>query len=437
MFVQEFKKVFTALYNNGFSPLAGIEKIPAQKWKDPSRDDLYNYGLRLVNEEKAEQIILRLDNGLCALDCDFRNEDITNTFVEYLKQYGKIFTTRGKKGCKVFLRVKDFVSDVNTFKDAQYVDVQFVRDLGNTDELKQFECQLEIKFDLSVIYGKYGKGTDIDYHAYRDTAFIADCKSIDDIPLITKEDVNNIVLKLHDIYRDFGLVKLSHIKTRDNFLNYLVTERLINPCDEKEFISICKSIGKNVFNAPLVHYKVSGDWQKKLLSFLDSQIRKYKNLDVSSASNSNIPADFFVNFDSEDKVTSKIRKNLWILKKLNTTNSERISIKDVELPKKYDSNKFNKADSYKELEDICQRVDVKQLMSRFGYYPKSGRGSEIQYCCPFHKEKVASFCIHIGGLNNGQYVCQACNAKGNVISLVKHLASCNSADAINIIKGAL
>lgn len=84
---------------------------------------------------------------------------------------------------------------------------------------------------------------------------------------------------------------------------------------------------------------------------------------------------------------------------------------------------------YKEwLDELMANTDIIKLISK--YVPLTKKGASHWGCCPFHHEKLPSFCVNA---DKQLYHCFGCKAGGNAITFTKAIESVDYAEAIRIL----
>lgn len=78
------------------------------------------------------------------------------------------------------------------------------------------------------------------------------------------------------------------------------------------------------------------------------------------------------------------------------------------------------------LEELKYKCDIVEVISQ--YVPLQKKGGRYFGCCPFHNEKIASFCV-----NNGWYHCFGCGATGDVVKFVMEMESVSFYDAVKLL----
>ncbi len=77
------------------------------------------------------------------------------------------------------------------------------------------------------------------------------------------------------------------------------------------------------------------------------------------------------------------------------------------------------------LDELKYKCDIVEIISQ--YVPLQKNGSRYKGCCPFHKEKTASFCVMP---NDGYYHCFGCGVSGDVIKFVMEMESMSFFDTV-------
>lgn len=150
------------LYSNGWTVIGSICKAPKIiGWNRLSKEELkakadldfknsyFNFDGVLCH--KANSITLRLaDNGVIALDCDFHNKLLTDSFINTLRRFllsdKPLYTCAGAKGCKVFFKYVGDSDDLPRDLGQQFIDPHAPQSENNTQHL-------EVKSNISAVFG--------------------------------------------------------------------------------------------------------------------------------------------------------------------------------------------------------------------------------------------------------------------------------------------
>lgn len=169
------------LYAAGFTPLASVFKAPRLfAWKEPKRDELYRKTIDAINAGRANSLNIRLDGDLAALDLDFRDDRLTRALVAAFKELAgdKTYTTRGAKGCKIFMHLLD---KENHLRDRLIGTTVYPPETLFTtpEECKDVSCDLELKTDLAAVFGRHSET--VNYSFFPETKAIINATP-DDLP---------------------------------------------------------------------------------------------------------------------------------------------------------------------------------------------------------------------------------------------------------------
>lgn len=150
------------LYNNGWTVIGSKCKAPKiTGWHRLSKEELKAkadldfkssyFNFDGVLSFKANSITLRLaDNGVIALDCDFHNKLLTDSFINTLRCFllsdKPLYTCAGAKGCKVFFKYVGDSKDLPRALGQKFIDPHAPQSEDNTQHL-------EVKKDISAVFG--------------------------------------------------------------------------------------------------------------------------------------------------------------------------------------------------------------------------------------------------------------------------------------------
>ena len=191
------KNVAQGLYSRGFDVIGSRGKLPnLHKWKGVDREQLLEWCMLNLDNGKANSLTLRLDNTqLCAFDLDFPSSDFTDDFIRRINRADlvpQLFTTSGKKGCKIFFRAP--------FEVKQELPLH----LGPSvlcDDGRKFD--LEIKKDLSVVFGAYPEHEKL-YSEYPQTTFIVQSLP-SDLPELDADKITRIKVAYCNTIQEYAL----------------------------------------------------------------------------------------------------------------------------------------------------------------------------------------------------------------------------------------
>lgn len=194
------------MYYSSFDIIGSQGKAPRlHKWSDVKRDILFKDAMIDFNKGIANSINLRMTNSaLIALDFDIPNDFITMYLMNELKahhifkDFTNIYTCRGKKGLKIFVRYK---GDKSKLKNSLGLKVMY----------ENAKYELEIKKQVATIAGLYND-QGILYSSYATnkikTKFICNSKSLNDI-----EYINDNQLKAIEHLYNMALIKCLNLNT--------------------------------------------------------------------------------------------------------------------------------------------------------------------------------------------------------------------------------
>lgn len=150
------------LYSNGWTVIGSKCKAPKiTGWHRLSKEELkakadLDFKSSYLNFDrvlsfKANSITLRLaDNGVIALDCDFHNKLLTDSFINTLRRFllsdKPLYTCAGAKGCKVFFKYVGDSEDLPRDLGQQFIDPHAPQGKDNTQHL-------EVKSNISAVFG--------------------------------------------------------------------------------------------------------------------------------------------------------------------------------------------------------------------------------------------------------------------------------------------
>lgn len=169
------------LYDLGYTVVASWGKRPTQMWKNTNegirigRFDLFDRAKQRINEGKACSLTVRLDGDLAAVDLDFNLQALTDAFMERWTGARPLpVMVRGMKGGKILVRLKGKAGIGN---EAIRLRAWSARGVPNA---------LEVKTDLSAVYGEHSAG--VRYGPFGDmpTVFTA---APGDLPEVTMGEI--------------------------------------------------------------------------------------------------------------------------------------------------------------------------------------------------------------------------------------------------------
>lgn len=282
--------VARTFYDRGFEIVASREKIPAHPWKnDPNggslipREKLYAMAMRQIESGRADSISLRLNADLAAIDLDFYSPDLTDEFVDLFdRMIGLPYTTAGKKGCKIFIRLEN--------KDG----IEKTLRIGNTlypNDGSGAKNDLEIKCELSAVFGRHSDG--IEYHAYPGCPGIWQLRGIDDLPVVPEWQIERL---LNEAALNTGHVKSPNVVSDDDIARaYFCAGMALSkdpdaPMDDLENdIARAKTIMRFL---DYFAYDFPSCFVKYICGFVDSS-KKWPRLIARMAADFEMNADFF------------------------------------------------------------------------------------------------------------------------------------------------
>lgn len=177
-------------YHAGYTPLISQFKVAnLSKWKEVTREYLYNTSVAHLKQGIGNSLSLRLDSDLIALDLDFKNDELTQAFLEqWLINVGRAYTVQGSKGCKIFARLKGKQNVDSTLKlktvYSSKEDLLLLQQKGIKNEL-------EIKRDLSCVAGYHSER--VLYGFYPNTLPICSVPKLEELPLLDSLDSISLI----------------------------------------------------------------------------------------------------------------------------------------------------------------------------------------------------------------------------------------------------
>ena len=179
---QALRAAADALFAAGYTVTGSEFKAPKLRpWKKSTREELYTCTQHDILSGRANSLTVRMDGELAAVDLDFHNEQHTGIFLRlWSERIGQAFTVRGKKGCKLFCRLQDKQGPEAT---AILLPKCYPASTDwSDDSQKEQSAEVELKRDVSTVYGLHSPGLAYGYIAGTQPFIGA---ALEDLPLVS------------------------------------------------------------------------------------------------------------------------------------------------------------------------------------------------------------------------------------------------------------